>query len=81
MKITAKLWGNSLGFRIPAPVARDVALAHGSELDLQVDAGRLVLTPVRRRKRFDLKKLVAKVTPANTPTGDFWGQPVGKEVW
>ncbi len=81
MKITAQLWGNSLGFRIPAPVARDTNLAHGSEVDLQVEAGRIVLTPMRRIKRFDLKKLLAKVTSANTRSGDVWGAPVGKEVW
>lgn len=81
MKITAQLWGNSLGFRIPALVARDTNLAHGSEVDLQVEAGRIVLTPVRRTKRFELKKLLSKVTAANTPSGDIWGAPVGKEVW
>jgi hypothetical protein len=25
--------------------------------------------------------LVAKITPANIPSGDSWGAPVGKEVW
>ena len=81
MKITAQLWGNSLGVRIPAPVARDTHLAPGSEVDLQVEAGRIVLTPMRRVKRFGLKSLLAKITPANLPTGDRWGASVGKEVW
>ena len=81
MKITAQLWGNSLGVRIPAPVARDTNLAHGSEVDLQVEAGRIVLTPMRRAKRFKLKSLVARITATNIPAGDIWGAPVGKEVW
>lgn len=81
MKITAQLWGNSLGFRIPAPVARDTNLAHGSEVDLQVEAGRIVLTPIRQVKRPNLKSLLAKITPTNIPSGDVWGAPVGKEVW
>jgi antitoxin MazE len=81
MKITAQLWGNSLGVRIPAPIARDINLAHGSAVDLQVEAGRIVLTPVRSSKRYLLKSMLAKVTPANTPTGDIWGASAGKEVW
>ena len=80
MKITAQRWGNSLGVRIPAPIARDTHLGHGSEVDLQVQGGRIVLTPMRRAKRFGLKSLLAKITPANSPTGDIWGASVGKEV-
>lgn len=81
MKLTAQLRGNSLGVRIPAPVARETNLTHGSEVDLQVDAGRIVLTPRRRVKRFKLGPLLTKVTPANLPSGDSWGVPAGKEVW
>jgi len=81
MKTTAQLWGNSLGVRIPAPIAHDTNLTHGSEVDLQVEAGRIVLTPVRRTRRFELKPLLAKITPANIPDRDIWGAPIGKEVW
>jgi antitoxin MazE len=81
MKLTAQLWGNSLGFRIPAPVARDTNLAPGSEVDLQVETGRIVLTPLRQKKRFELKSLLAKVNSSNSPSGDIWGAPVGKEAW
>ncbi len=81
MKITAQRWGNSLGFRIPARVARETKLSEGSEVDLQVESGRIVLTPVRPAKRFALKSLLAKVTPDNLPSGDVWGAPVRKEVW
>ncbi len=81
MKVTAQLWGNSLGVRIPAPIARDIAIAPGSEVDLQVESGRIVLTPTRRRKRYKLKSLVAKIVPSNLPSGDPWGAPSGREVW
>jgi antitoxin MazE len=81
MKVTAQLWGNSLGVRIPAPVARETNLAHGSEVDLQLEAGRIVLTPTHRPRRYDLKKLLAKITPKNTPSAETWGAPMGREVW
>ena len=81
MKLTAQLWGNSLGFRIPAPIARDINLAPGSEVDLQVEKGRIVLTPLRQKKRYKLKSLLTKVNSSNSPSGDIWGSPIGKEVW
>jgi antitoxin MazE len=81
MKITAQLWGNSLGVRIPAPIARDIDLSPGSEVDLQVEAGRIVLSTSRRSKRYKLKPLLTKITPANLPSDDAWGAPIGKEVW
>ena len=81
MKVTAQLWGNSLGIRIPAPVAREINLSHGSEIDLQIEKGRIVLTPVRKRSHPDLKALLSKITTGNIPEGDVWGLPVGKEVW
>jgi antitoxin MazE len=81
MKVTAQLWGNSLGVRIPAPIARDIEIAPGSEIDLQVEAGRIVLTPTRRRRRYKLNSLVVKIAAANLPSGDTWGAPAGKEVW
>jgi len=81
MKLTAQLWGNSLGFRIPAPVARDINLAPGSQVDLQVEKGRIVLTPLRQKKRYKLKSLLTKVNSSNSPSGDIWGAPIGKEVW
>ena len=81
MKITAQKWGNSLGLRIPAPVARGANLESGSEIELQVDGDRIVLMPLRKARRFGLKLLLSKVTPANIPVSDVWGKPVGKEVW
>jgi antitoxin MazE len=81
MKITAQFWGNSLGVRIPAPVARDMNLTNGAEVDLQIESGRIVLTPVRRARRYTLKTLLPKITAANSPAGDIWGAPVGREVW
>ena len=81
MKVTTQLWGNSLGLRIPAPVARETNLFHGSEVDLRLNKGRIVLTPVHKPKRHRLKPLLAQITPENLPDEDAWGAPMGKEVW
>ncbi len=81
MKTTTQFWGNSLGVRIPAPVARDMNLTSGTEVDLQVESGRIVLTPTRRVRRYRLKSLLPRISAANMPAGDVWGAPVGREVW
>jgi antitoxin MazE len=81
VKVTTQLWGNSLGLRIPAPVAREAKLSHGSEVDLQFEGGRIVLTPLRQTKRYKLRALLSKVTRENAPEADVWGAPVGREVW
>lgn len=81
MKLTAQLWGNSLGLRIPAPVARDTNLTPGSTVDLQVENGVIVITPLRTAKYYDLKAMLSKIKPDNLPNSEIWGAPVGKEVW
>ena len=81
VKVTTQLWGNSLGLRIPAPVAREANLSHGSEVDLQLENGRIVITPVHKPRRYRLKPLLSQITPGNTPDADIWGAPTGREVW
>jgi len=81
MKLKAQSWGNSLGVRIPAPVARETLLDDGSEVDLQVKNGCIILTPVKRILRFNLKKLTDKISAKNLPVTDVWGAPAGREVW
>ncbi|MGD1030161.1 MAG: hypothetical protein ABSA05_03385 [Opitutaceae bacterium] len=81
MKTTSQLRGNSLGVRIPAPIAHDTDLTHGPKEGMQREAGRIVLTPTRRSRRFELKSLLTKFTLAKIPDRDVWDAPIGKEVW
>jgi len=81
--VKTQSWGNSLGVRIPAPVARETLLVDGSEVDLQIENGCIVLTPVKRKLRYNLKKLTDKISARNLPDADadVWGAPAGREVW
>ncbi|MCJ7831953.1 MAG: AbrB/MazE/SpoVT family DNA-binding domain-containing protein, partial [Actinobacteria bacterium] len=45
MRLRVQKWGNSLALRIPAAFARETGIASGAEIDLTLDAGRLVITP------------------------------------
>ena len=64
MRVRLQKWGNSLALRIPKPFAGEADVSEGAELDLVVSEGRLVPTPVRRR-RPSLAQLLSRVTPKN----------------
>ncbi len=72
-------WGNSLGLRIPKQVALDADLAEGTAVLLQVRNGRLVVTPVTRR-RYSLEELLAGVTRSNLHDEEDFGGPAGREM-
>jgi len=67
MKTSIQKWGNSLGLRIPAAVARSLDLKAESKIDLQIDEGRIIITPQRKKKQYELSALLELVTPDNQP--------------
>ncbi|GIO64119.1 AbrB/MazE/SpoVT family DNA-binding domain-containing protein [Paenibacillus cineris] len=70
-------WGNSLGIRIPKSLALKVGLEEGSEVDLDVENGHLIIKP----KSFSLEELLTQVTPENIHKEISTGDPEGKEAW
>jgi len=73
-------WGNSLGIRIPKSLAQDVRVAEGTQVDIRVENGRLVIAR-QTPERFDLDELLGRVTPENLHAAVDTGPPVGREVW
>ena len=73
-------WGNSLALRIPAAFARETGLDPGSEVDLALEEGRLVVTP-RRRRAFTLDGLVSGITEENRHDEVRTAGPQGSEAW
>jgi antitoxin MazE len=73
-------WGNSLGLRIPRSFAEEAGVGAGSEVDLSIQDGDLVVKPARRRK-YRLKELLLKITAKNVHAEVDTGGPVGREVW
>ena len=71
-------WGNSLGIRIPKAFSLETGLAEGSEVDISVSGGRIVLTPLGRE--YGLEELADQITPENRHGETDWGKPVGREV-
>jgi antitoxin MazE len=73
-------WGNSLGLRIPRSLAAETGVGVGSEVDLSVQGGDLVVRPAKRRP-YRLNELLRKVTARNLHDEVHTGGPTGKEVW
>jgi len=80
MHVRVQKWGNSLAVRIPKPLAEDAEVSEGTILNLAVSEGKIVATPVRRKKQ-SLKQMLAKVTRENLHADIESGPPVGREIW
>ena len=50
MKTAVQRWGNSLAVRIPRAFAQQTRLGSGTEVDLELKSGTLVISPVRKRR-------------------------------
>ena len=73
-------WGNSLALRIPKTLAEGAQLKEGDPVRVSVaSGGSLVIKPARRK--YSLRRLVAKITAKNRHEETGWGKPAGKEVW
>jgi len=80
MRTAVQRWGNSLALRIPRAYAAETRMAEGSEVELTLKSGALVVQPIVR-KRHSLAALVRRITTANQHDAIATGKAVGQEVW
>lgn len=80
MRLRIQKWGNSLALRIPKPFAQDIHARQGSEVDVALIEGKLVVSLVAQEAP-SLDELLAEVTPENLPAAVDFGPPVGREIW
>jgi antitoxin MazE len=80
MKTRVQKWGNSLALRIPKSFAIEIGLQRETSVEVSLDDGRLVITPVSGPKP-TLKQLLAKVTQENLHHEVDTGTAAGNEVW
>ena len=78
MRATVRKWGNSLALRIPKRVAADAQLLEGTEVELAVESGRLVITCTVPAYR--LEDLLNGITADNQHALVFDDAPHGAEV-
>ncbi len=80
MKTAVQRWGNSLALRIPSAYAAETRISEGSEVELTIKSGSLVVRPLLR-KRHSLAGLLRRVIPSNRHKAVATGVRVGQEVW
>jgi antitoxin MazE len=75
MKAKIAKWGNSLAVRLPKPLAEDLGLVPGREVDLARDGTRLTIetAPGRKIPHYRLEDLLAQIKPGQEPPYEDWG--------
>jgi antitoxin MazE len=80
MHTIVRKWGNSLAVRIPKPFVEETHIASGSEVDLTVDNGRIIIVP-QAEPKYSLSELLQGVTARNKHDETETGPAVGQEAW
>lgn len=75
-----KHWGNNLGVRLPAAVAREAHLHADQRVRVSVEEGRVVITPLDEAP-LSLEQRLARFDPARHGGEAMPGEPVGAERW
>jgi antitoxin MazE len=71
-------WGNSLGIRIPGPFAEQLNIIEGSDIEVLLLEGEIVLRPIRLKPT--LEELLAGITPENRHDEINFGKSEGNEL-
>lgn len=73
-------WGNSLAIRFPQSLLAQIGLDADALVELHVEEGRLIVSPIRRPK-YSLEQLLAHIDPDYVHEEIGFGKPAGREVW
>jgi antitoxin ChpS len=72
-------WGNSLAFRIPAAIAKQMEIGEGEEVEFHIDGKRLVVEKAAKMPRFTQQDLLKSLRKMKKGLIDL-GSPQGKEI-
>lgn len=75
-------WGNSLAFRIPAAIAKQMALSEGEQVEFHFDGAKLIIEKAKEVAPFthrDLVKALKRAKRQRLQSVDF-GARRGKEI-
>jgi antitoxin MazE len=79
MKATILKWGNSLAIRIPKNISKDTMVSEGSDIDITVENGKIVVSP--STKVYSLNELLKNITNENIHSEVSTGDHLGGEIW
>jgi antitoxin MazE len=75
-----KQWGNSLGVRLPAAVARDAHLHVDQRVRISVEGGKVIITPVTDAP-LTLEQRLARFDPVRHGAEVMTSERLGAERW
>ena len=75
-----KQWGNNLGVRLPAAVAREAHLSVDQRVRVSVEGRQVIITPVDDAPA-TLEERLALFDPARHGGEAMVSQPIGAERW
>ena len=78
--LAIKHWGNSLGVRLPAAVAREAHLDADQQVRITVEDGRVVITPLAR-ENLSLERRLERFDPKRHGGEAMTSPNVGAERW
>lgn len=74
-----KMWGNSLGIRLPQAIIQQVDLYEGASVNISIQDNKIILAPARQT--YNLEKLLKDITPEMQHDELDWGEAEGEESW
>jgi antitoxin MazE len=78
MEAVIKIWGNSLGIRIPNLIAQEFSLEDGSFVDIKNMGNEIIIKPKEKSK---LSAMINAINEQNVHEEIETSGPVGKEIW
>ena len=73
-------WGNSLALRIPKVFADLVKIQKGSDVDISVDNGKLLISVISEAD-YSLEDFLLKIDENNIHKEITFSDSIGREVW
>ncbi|MEA2027585.1 MAG: AbrB/MazE/SpoVT family DNA-binding domain-containing protein [Campylobacterota bacterium] len=80
MTATLSSWGNSQGLRFPKEILKELHLAIGDKLNISIENQKIIIEPIKKRKKYTIDELVAKM-PKNYQATEEFNDRVGQEEW
>ena len=74
-----RMWGDSLGVRLPQAITQQVGLHEGASVAMSIEGNKIILSPTR--PTYILDELLKDVTPQMQHGELDWGESVGRENW
>lgn len=78
--IEIKRWGNSLGFRIPAAIAKETGLLENCQARITVEDDHVLIFPLAPR-RTSLKEKLSRFNPSRHGGEVMGSEAIGAEKW